>query len=1527
MRYKIKKILRIVLITTIVFSSFYGFLLYAENIDTTKDETLTEQLTINNTEIFETEIDNEINEENDNEENIMLDEIKDDSLMSEELQTDLNEEQISIENSTEEIINNIVDDTIEYNDIEEYNQLIEINELFEMELNSRLDEDDINYIVSGLDSPFQSISLFNSIFINEEETSYAVLNNFEISGIYDGTPGFDEDDNPGNDSGYSNKIVRSYDKIVYRTAYSTISEDLTSSVYNGSFTFKAILPVSENVASWDLNAMGWLENASITINNDSSILDGVVQINNQIVSPRVGSINWVVSVNGAVNNTEIPSPIFSMYVNNSSLETVGESVFVSAMSNVNARLEYEGDYNQNPVFSLLLELIANSEGKGMKGQEILDINQDINIKIKTDSNQKINFVQNNHLTDKNIIIRNLPYDNSGLQLETLFNKIYNGGQISVSQTENILNIKISDYSFDSLFNKVTHNSSKNNEYDGQDYNDDRYPFGAYILSLEDPGQSNELKVYSLEINSLQATSISNEVVNDFLSNDNKDTYIRGIPQGGGPGMSGGPVNIMNPTIINPTTKDTHSLIKKDADRNLPPDYKVYPGELVKINQSAMMYKSPNREYIETYWGLLKFDTNMFEVLMSKEEYSSPGSYEQPSLKDFYWIGKNDKAGWISEEEMFNAHINDIRLENGYKLFISPEDAIDNGYVVVGFLSKSVFENPDYVINFSGPAKYPALRVKADALYNKETNQMYENNDPNRVGLIIGELEAVDFKGNIYKRENVYNSLGDDLDMYLHFKDIKLGMIKATYDLNGDLISPSKSNAVGNRNGNYTHTASLVGASFYIQPYNTYINKHISQKLNDIDQKEVFNLDLNQKEVFFNIESGTSSPVRLDTLDTIVITEIIPKELNPINTSTDIEEKWGIVYDAIVVQDSTTNGKAGIVLKDYSKKADESKTWKEVVKDTNSAKGYSIEESINENQDTVIKWTFYDYPVSYKLPTIHYSAIIDKNVDYGQKIITDSYISSEFILNINKDSIGITPIRIGGATIEKKAISEIREKDDPIGFEIKFSNDALLTDNSLSINSIMVDILPYDDGVNNIAIDLEDYYLNNLKLNANLYDLNIEDNINPNFTFYYTLENPSIVSEKVQTLLQINFNEKNIYNFEDSFWNSINIKLIKKNDFYTISSDSLKDLMNEILDKKITAIGIKAENLSTNSTYTFSYEYDWKDLDKKIRHQNFDVIHNGVKMAVSSNVNQETFDSAISYPSISKKVVKINDIEDDNLNGAFIRTDDVITYRINYSNTTNQNTTIKITDNIPDGSSYVGESASSNGIYNYDLNQVEWIISDVEPNTLGFVEFSVKVYKNDDIKDIVNQAVVQVGENDPRLTELIINPKIILNAIKDSNPINKSNVKINDTITYTIKIKNEGIVDANNVVIIDDIPFGTIFSEVFDGGYFDKDKNNVIFNIDILKPDEEIEVKFSVKVNKENNGIITNYAIYGENNNPNTKTNVIEHYLNIDNKSNNKPNEITYNIVNTSSKNIIYIFKTLVLISTALLIVKNRKYKK
>lgn len=56
------------------------------------------------------------------------------------------------------------------------------------------------------------------------------ISDFGIKKMTDGTPAFDKDDNPGNDSSKSNKIVRTFDYVNYDLEYVTAITDKTKTV-------------------------------------------------------------------------------------------------------------------------------------------------------------------------------------------------------------------------------------------------------------------------------------------------------------------------------------------------------------------------------------------------------------------------------------------------------------------------------------------------------------------------------------------------------------------------------------------------------------------------------------------------------------------------------------------------------------------------------------------------------------------------------------------------------------------------------------------------------------------------------------------------------------------------------------------------------------------------------------------------------------------------------------------------------------------------------------------------------------------------------------------------------------------------------------------------------------------------------------------------------------------------------------------------------------------------------------------------
>lgn len=94
--------------------------------------------------------------------------------------------------------------------------------------------------------------------------------------------------------------------------------------------------------------------------------------------------------------------------------------------------------------------------------------------------------------------------------------------------------------------------------------------------------------------------------------------------------------------------------------------------------------------------------------------------------------------------------------------------------------------------------------------------------------------------------------------------------------------------------------------------------------------------------------------------------------------------------------------------------------------------------------------------------------------------------------------------------------------------------------------------------------------------------------------------------------------------------------------------------------------------------------------------------------------------------------------------------DVLVYRIRYYNDSESTADVIITDIIPEGTTYVENSASHNGTYNAADNTVTWTIPAVTAGANGVVSFRVAVNANA-VSTIENDAAIKIGSNDPRQT--------------------------------------------------------------------------------------------------------------------------------------------------------------------------------
>ncbi len=76
-----------------------------------------------------------------------------------------------------------------------------------------------------------------------------------IDGITDGEGPFDRDDEAGNDSEVSNRIVRTFDTVKYKFTVSTAGNPYD----NARVKMEFILPLKKNEAEFDVAAMGWMD--------------------------------------------------------------------------------------------------------------------------------------------------------------------------------------------------------------------------------------------------------------------------------------------------------------------------------------------------------------------------------------------------------------------------------------------------------------------------------------------------------------------------------------------------------------------------------------------------------------------------------------------------------------------------------------------------------------------------------------------------------------------------------------------------------------------------------------------------------------------------------------------------------------------------------------------------------------------------------------------------------------------------------------------------------------------------------------------------------------------------------------------------------------------------------------------------------------------------------------------------------------------------------------------------------------------
>ena len=172
--------------------------------------------------------------------------------------------------------------------------------------------------------------------------------------------------------------------------------------------------------------------------------------------------------------------------------------------------------------------------------------------------------------------------------------------------------------------------------------------------------------------------------------------------------------------------------------------------------------------------------------------------------------------------------------------------------------------------------------------------------------------------------------------------------------------------------------------------------------------------------------------------------------------------------------------------------------------------------------------------------------------------------------------------------------------------------------------------------------------------------------------------------------------------------------------------------------------------------------------------------------------------------------------------------------------------VVVVDTLDESLTFV--SASDNGVWNPFKRTVTWTVDLAKGESKVFtVIATVSAYGN-----IPN--TVSVGDKSSSVNIAV--PEII-----PGKTVDVENPNFGDTVTYTVVVTNNGVVDANQVVVRDVLGEGLKFVKATGEYTFDEDSRTVTWIVDLAKGESQT---FYVTVVAEAYGVLTNDVTVGDN---------------------------------------------------------------
>ena len=276
---------------------------------------------------------------------------------------------------------------------------------------------------------------------------------------------------------------------------------------------------------------------------------------------------------------------------------------------------------------------------------------------------------------------------------------------------------------------------------------------------------------------------------------------------------------------------------------------------------------------------------------------------------------------------------------------------------------------------------------------------------------------------------------------------------------------------------------------------------------------------------------------------------------------------------------------------------------------------------------------------------------------------------------------------------------------------------------------------------------------------------------------------------------------------------------------------------------------------SKATYTVTVEVTDKgdgtlDISKTITQIADD---DGASDGVAQNPTVAAFANTYDVPEDTKKVeTDVAGVMAD-VNGQLVGVGDVLTYTIHWVNDAIDAqgvavpAEITVTDNIPEGTEYVGGSAEkTGGVYSEESRSITWKLGEQSAAAQGDVSFQVSV-TDDAVKydSISNIATIEVGNDSKQTNEVTVDvpEKTATDTTADDG------LQVGDRIEYSIEWANKTGEDTT-VTIRDELPQGVTYNnDASNNGQYNEVSRTLEWQFS-AKAGESGTVTFSATVNED-----------------------------------------------------------------------------